>query len=165
MAERTILLDGHSKTYAMTGWRLGYGVMPLDLAQQVTRLQTNAVSCTASFIQRAGMAALTGPQDSVGVMVAEFKKRRDLIVEGLNSIKGITCRRPKGAFYVFPNITGTGKDSRFMDDYLLNEAGVAALSGTSFGAYGEGYLRFSYANSAANIEKALERIAKAVAAL
>lgn len=165
MADLGILLDGHSKTYAMTGWRLGYGVMPLDLAQHVTRLQTNAVSCTASFIQRAGMAALTAPQDSVQVMVDEFKRRRDLIVGGLNQIKGISCRVPKGAFYVFPNITGTGKDARFMADYLLDQAGVAVLAGTSFGAHGEGFLRLSYANSIANLEKALERIAEAVARL
>jgi aspartate/methionine/tyrosine aminotransferase len=162
MPERTILLDGHSKSYAMTGWRLGYGVMPLDLAQQVTRLQTNAVSCTASFIQRAGMAALTGSQAPVTAMVAEFRARRDLIVNGLNQIRGFSCRLPKGAFYVFPNITGTGKDSRFIEDFLLNEAGVAVLSGTSFGRYGEGYLRLSYANSRANIEKALHNIEQAV---
>jgi aspartate/methionine/tyrosine aminotransferase len=165
MPERTILLDGHSKTYAMTGWRLGYGVMPVDLAQHVTRLQTNAVSCTASFIQRAGLAALTARQDSVKIMVDEFQRRRDLIVNGLNQIKGFRCRIPKGAFYVFPNITGTGKDARFMENYLLTEAGVAVLAGTSFGAYGEGYLRLSYANSRANIEKALDRIAQAVARL
>jgi aspartate aminotransferase len=162
MPERTILLDGHSKSYAMTGWRLGYGVMPLDLAQQVTRLQTNAVSCAASFIQRAGLVALTGSQEPVTAMVREFKERRDLIVKGLNQIKGFSCRLPKGAFYVFPNITGTGKDSRFIADYLLNEAGVAVLAGTSFGAHGEGYLRLSYANSRANIEKALNNIDKAI---
>ena len=165
MAEHSIILDGHSKTYAMTGWRLGWGVMPLDLAKQVATLQTNAVSCTASFIQRAGLAALTGPQDSVTIMVNEFKRRRDLVVKGLNSIKGISCREPKGAFYVFPNITQTGKDSRFMADYLLNDAGVAVLSGTAFGEYGEGFLRLSYANSYANLEKALDRIAGAVAKL
>jgi aspartate/methionine/tyrosine aminotransferase len=165
MAEHSIILDGHSKTYAMTGWRLGWGVMPLDLAKQVATLQTNAVSCTASFIQRAGMAALTGPQDSVKIMVDEFQRRRDLVVKGLNSIKGISCREPKGAFYAFPNITQTGKDSRFMADYLLNNAGVAVLSGTAFGDYGEGFLRLSYANSYANLEKALDRIASAVAKL
>jgi len=165
MPERTILLDGHSKTYAMTGWRLGYGIMPLDLAKQVATLQTNAVSCTSTFTQRAGMAALTGPQDSVKIMVNEFKRRRDLIVKGLNSIKGIRCREPKGAFYVFPNITGTGKDSRFMADYLLNEGGVAVLAGTAFGEYGEGFMRLSYANSYANLEKALDRIATAIARL
>ena len=165
MPERTILLDGHSKTYAMTGWRLGYGIMPLDLAKQVATLQTNAVSCTSTFTQRAGMAALTGPQDSVKIMVNEFKRRRDLIVKGLNSIKGVRCREPKGAFYVFPNITGTGKDSRFMADYLLNEGGVAVLAGTAFGEYGEGFLRLSYANSYANLEKALDRIATAIAKL
>lgn len=162
MADLAIILDGHSKSYAMTGWRLGYGIMPADFAKVVATLQTNAVSCTASFIQRAGMAALTGTHEPVTVMVNEFKRRRDLIVSGLNSIKGIRCREPKGAFYVFPNIAGTGKDARFMADYLLNEAGVAVLSGTAFGAYGEGFLRLSYANSFANIEKALDRIAAAV---
>ncbi len=165
MAERTIILDGHSKTYAMTGWRLGYGIMPEDLAAHVSRLQTNAVSCTASFTQRAGIEALTGPQDAVIRMVAEFRRRRDLIVSGLNKIKGIRCRLPKGAFYVFPNITGTGRSSSFLADYLLDEAGVAVLSGTAFGAYGEGFLRLSYANSIPNIEKALERIGRALAKL
>jgi len=165
MPERTILLDGHSKSYAMTGWRLGYGVMPVELAGHIATLQTNAVSCTATFIQRAGIAALTGPQEPVRMMVDEFKRRRDLIVNGLNRIKGFRCRMPKGAFYVFPNITDTGKDARFMADYLLNEAGVAVLSGTAFGSYGEGFLRLSYANSYVNIEKALDRIAQAVARL
>jgi aspartate aminotransferase len=165
MPERTILLDGHSKTYAMTGWRLGYGVMPVELAKQVTILQTNAVSCAASFVQRAGMVALSGPQDAVTQMVQEFRARRDLLVDGLNLIKGVSCRLPKGAFYAFPSIKATGKDSQFIADYLLNEAGVAVLSGTSFGAYGEGYLRFSYANSRANLEKALDWIAKAMAKL
>jgi len=165
MKERTIILDGFSKTYAMTGWRLGYGVMPEFLADQVTRLQTNSNSCTASFTQRAGVAALTGPQEASAAMVREFKKRRGIIVAGLNAIKGITCRLPKGAFYVFPNIKGTGKSSREFADRLLSEGGVAALSGTAFGAYGEGYIRLSYANSIPNIQKALQRIEQFVARL
>ncbi|MBI4547990.1 MAG: pyridoxal phosphate-dependent aminotransferase [Ignavibacteriae bacterium] len=164
MQERTIILDGFSKTYAMTGWRLGFGVMPEELAKLVTQLQINSTSCTASFSQIAGIEALTGPQDDVLRMVQEFKRRRDTIVEGLNSISGIRCHKPHGAFYVFPNITGTGKSSRELADYLLNEAGVACLSGTAFGRFGEGYLRFSYANSIPNIERALKRIAKALAA-
>jgi len=165
MKERTIILDGFSKTYAMTGWRIGYGVMPEVLAAQVTRLQTNSNSCTASFTQRAGVAALTGPQEASAAMVREFQKRRDVIVAGLNAIKGITCRLPKGAFYVFPNIRGTGKSSREFADRLLSEGGVAALSGTAFGEYGEGYIRLSYANSIPNIQKALQRIEQFVARL
>jgi len=165
MKERTIILDGFSKTYAMTGWRIGYGVMPEVLAAQVTRLQTNSNSCTASFTQRAGVAALTGPQEASAAMVREFKKRRDVIVDGLNAIKGITCRLPKGAFYVFPNIKGTGKSSREFADRLLSEGGVAALSGTAFGEYGEGYIRLSYANSIPNIQKALQCIEQFVARL
>ena len=160
MQERTVILDGFSKTYAMTGWRMGWGVMPEHVAQCVIQLQTNATSCTASFSQIAGIEALTGPQDEVERMVAEFKKRRDIIVDGLNAIPGITCHRPLGAFYVFPNITGTGRSSRELADIMLNEAGVACLSGTAFGKFGEGYLRFSYANSIPNINKALERIEK-----
>jgi len=156
--DRAILLEGHSKTYAMTGWRLGYGVMPKELADHIARLQTNSTSCTASFIQMAGIEALTGPQDESMKMVAEFKARRDLIVDGLNEIPGFKCLRPKGAFYVFPNIKGTGKSSKELENLLLEKAGVAGLSGTSFGEYGEGYLRFSYANSQENIKKALERI-------
>jgi aspartate/methionine/tyrosine aminotransferase len=159
MLDRTILLDGHSKTYAMTGWRLGYGIMNKELAAHVTRLMTNCNSCTNVFVQRAGMKAITGPQDEPKAMVAEFKKRRDVIVEGLNNIPGISCRKPKGAFYVFPNISGTGIKSQALETALLEEAGVAGLSGTSFGRFGEGYLRFSYANSIENINKALERIA------
>jgi len=158
MLERTIILDGHSKTYAMTGWRLGYGVMPADLAEAVAKLQTNCNSCTASFTQIAGAEALTGPQDGAEAMVAEFKVRRDLLVEGLNAIPGIGCKRPRGAFYVFPNVGGLGRKSSEIESLLLDEYGVAALSGTAFGAYGEGYLRFSYANSQAQIRKALERI-------
>ena len=159
MKDRTILLDGFSKTYAMTGWRMGYGVMPVDLATHVARLMTNSNSCTASFSQIAGVEALRGPQESVDKMCAEFKKRRDVMVAGLNKIKGFSCRLPKGAFYVFPNTTKTGWPSKKLADALLDDAGVAALSGTAFGDFGEGYLRFSVANSIENIEKALDRIA------
>lgn len=158
MLERTIILDGYSKTYAMTGWRLGYGVMPKILADQMAKLQTNCNSCTASFSQIAGIEALTGDQSAVDGMVSEFKKRRDLIVAGLNDIKGISCLRPDGAFYVFPNIKNLGRSSSQLESKLLNEAGIAALSGTSFGAFGEGYIRFSYANSIPNIQKALEKL-------
>jgi len=158
MLDRTILLNGFSKTYAMTGWRLGYAVMPPELVEPVVRLITNSVSCTAPFIQYAGIEALTGPQDSVPKMVNEFRKRRDLIVDGLNQIPGISCRRPKGAFYVFPNVRKLGVDCNRFADYLLNEAGVATLPGTHFGKYGEDYLRLSYATSLENIKKGLERI-------
>lgn len=163
MQEKTIILDGFSKTYAMTGWRLGYGVMRADLAAQIAKLQTNSTSCTASFVQIAGIEALRGDQTPVAEMVAEFRRRRDRIVAGLRTIEGFSCRLPKGAFYVFPNIRGTGWTSKALADYLLEEAGVACLSGTAFGQYGEGYLRFSYANSLENIERALERIAHAMA--
>jgi len=156
--DRTILLDGFSKTYAMTGWRIGYGVMRADLATAVSRLQTNSNSCTASFTQMAGVEALTGNQSSVDKMNAEFRRRRDRMVEGLNKIKGFSCRMPHGAFYVFPNITKTGWSSKKLADAILEEAGVACLSGTAFGKYGEGYLRLSVANSIENINKALERI-------
>ena len=156
--DRTILLEGHSKTYAMTGCRLGYGVMPPKLAEAVARLQTNSNSCTASFTQVAGIEALTGSQSKSRKMVREFKARRDLIVDGLNAIPGFTCLKPKGSFYVFPNITGTGMKSKDLEVFLLEKAGVAALSGTSFGKYGEGYLRFSYANSQENLRKALDKI-------
>jgi aspartate aminotransferase len=156
--ERTILLDGFSKTYAMTGWRMGYGVMRPDLAAQITRLVTNATSCTASFTQIAGIEALRGDQSSVDKMSAEFKRRRDVFVAGLNKIKGFSCRVPKGAFYAFPNITKTGWTSKKLADALLEQAGVACLSGTAFGEYGEGYLRFSVANSLENLNKALTRI-------
>jgi aspartate/methionine/tyrosine aminotransferase len=158
MAERTIVLDGFSKTFAMTGWRLGFGIMPKPLAVHITRLMTNCNSCTASFTQRAGMAALTGPQGEMHAMVAEFKARRDVIVAGLNRIPGIHCVMPRGAFYVFPNITGTGMTSKELATGLLEEAGVACLSGTAFGEYGEGFLRFSYANSLENINTALASI-------
>ncbi len=159
MAERTIILDGFSKTYAMTGWRLGYGVMPLELVEPISRLVTNSVSCTASFTQMAAIEALDGPQDDAYGMVAEFKRRRDLIVDGLNAIPGIRCPMPRGAFYVFPNVEGTGLSSAEFADRLLQEAGVACLSGESFGEYGKGHVRFSFANSAENIQKALDRIA------
>ncbi|MBS7621660.1 pyridoxal phosphate-dependent aminotransferase, partial [Candidatus Bathyarchaeota archaeon] len=158
MKEKTIILDGFSKTYAMTGWRLGYGVMRKDLAEKITQLMINSNSCTCAFVQMAGVEALKGPQDSVEKMIAEFRERREVIVSGLNNIKGITCKKPKGAFYVFPNIKGVGKTSKEFSDYLLNEAGVAVLPGTSFGKYGEGYLRISFANSVENIKKALDRI-------
>ncbi len=160
--DRTILLEGHSKTYAMTGWRLGYGIMPVPLAGQIAKLQTNSNSCTASFTQMAGIEALTGPQDESLKMMAEFKARRDLIVDGLNEIPGFTCLRPKGSFYVFPNITGTGMKSKQLEEHLLEKAGVAGLSGTSFGRFGEGYVRFSYANSQENIRKALVKIREAL---
>jgi len=156
--ERTILLDGFSKTYAMTGWRMGYGVMRADLATHITRLMTNSNSCTASFTQIAGVEAIRGDQSSVDHMRTEFQRRRDVFVAGLNRIKGFSCRMPKGAFYVFPNITQTGWRSKKLADALLDEAGVACLSGTSFGDYGEGYLRFSVANSLDNLNKARERI-------
>ena len=158
MQERTVLLDGFSKTYAMTGWRMGYGVMRPDLATQITRLMTNSNSCTASFTQVAGIEALRGDQSSVEHMCAEFKRRRDIFVAGLNKIKGFSCRMPKGAFYVFPNITKTGWKSKPLADALLDQAGVAALSGTAFGDYGEGYLRFSIANSLENLQQALDRV-------
>jgi len=158
MQERTILLDGFSKTYAMTGWRMGYGVMRPDLAAHVTRLMTNSNSCTASFTQVAGIEAITGDQSSVDHMRDEFQRRRDMFVAGLNKIKGFSCRMPKGAFYTFPNITETGWPSKKLADAILQEAGVACLSGTAFGDYGEGYLRFSVANSLENLNKALDRI-------
>jgi aspartate/methionine/tyrosine aminotransferase len=158
MRDLTILLDGFSKSYAMTGWRLGYGVMPKPLAEHVTRLMVNSNSCTASFVQLAGIAALQGDQTPVARMVAEFKRRRDVIVDGLNRLPGVRCARPRGAFYVFPNVTGARRPSAEVADRLLNEAGVAVLSGAAFGQYGEGYLRLSYANSEANLRLALERM-------
>jgi len=158
MAERTIVLDGFSKTYAMTGWRLGFGIMEKQLAVHVARLMTNSNSCTATFVQKAGLVALTGPQDEMRAMTAEFRVRRDLMVEGLNALPGVTCFTPKGAFYVFPNITGTGMKSAELAKLLLEQAGVACLSGTSFGADGEGYLRLSYANSIENLKFALQQI-------
>ena len=161
--DRTILLNGYSKTYAMTGWRLGYGVMPEELAVHITRLMTNSNSCTATFTQWAGIEALRGPQDASYEMVEEFRRRRDVIVPGLNAIEGIRCQNPKGAFYVFPNIEGTGMDEVEFADYLMVEAGVAVLAGTSFGEYGKGFVRMSYANSVENIKKALTNIKAALA--
>ncbi|MGH2574226.1 MAG: pyridoxal phosphate-dependent aminotransferase [Ignavibacteria bacterium] len=158
--ERTIILDGFSKTYAMTGWRAGFGVMNSELAPVITKLMVNSNSCTNAFVQKACIEALNGPQDEVEKMVEEFRRRRDVIVEGLNSIKGFSCQTPDGAFYAFPNITKTGFTSKELADKLLYEAGVATLSGTSFGKFGEGYLRFSYANSVENIKIAIENIKK-----
>jgi aspartate aminotransferase len=158
MRERTILLDGFSKIYAMTGWRLGYGLFPREMVPGITRLMSNSNSCTATFTQMAGVVALTGSQKPSEDMVAEFHKRRDVIVAGLNDIPGLTCATPGGAFYAFPNITGTGLRSREMADLLLSEAGVAVLAGTAFGAFGEGYIRLSYANSIEQIELALTNI-------
>ncbi len=159
MAERTILLDGFSKTYAMTGWRLGFGVFPRPLVEPVTKLVTNSVSCTATFVQRAGIAALSRRPPEVDAMIRAFRERRDAIVAGLNAVPGITCTRPRGAFYAFPNVAGLGLgDSAHVADRFLNEAGVAVLPGTAFGRHGEGYLRLSYANSLPNIRLALERI-------
>lgn len=162
MKEKTILMDGFSKTYAMTGWRLGYAAMRKDLAQKVTQLMVNSNSCTCAFTQMAGVEALRGPQDEPKKMVEEFGRRRDVIVSGLNKINGMTCKNPFGAFYVFPNVKGFTMDCRKLSDFLLNKAGVAVLSGTSFGNYGEGYLRLSFANSVENIEKALGRISEAL---
>src|SRR2546426_3083063 len=158
MKDLVIILDGFSKSYAMTGWRLGYGVMPEGLAEHVTRLMVNSNSCTASFTQWAGIAALQGDQTPVAEMVAEFKRRRDIIVGGLNRLPGVSCRSPRGAFYVFPNVKALKRPSVEVAEALLKEAGVAALGGTAFGQYGEGYLRLSYANSEANLRKALERM-------
>jgi aspartate aminotransferase len=160
MLEKTLILDGFSKTYSMTGWRLGYGVMPAWLADAVVKLMVNSNSCTASFTQRAGREALEGPQDAVDAMVAEFQRRRDAIVKALNTLPGFRCPVPAGAFYVFPNVEGTGMDSKDLADYLLYEGGVACLDGKCFGAEGDGYLRFSYANSLENILEAVERIRK-----
>ncbi len=161
MLEKTIILDGFSKTYAMTGWRMGYGVMPTWLVEAVTKLMVNSNSCTASFTQRAGLAAITGPQDAVTHMVAEFRRRRDAICAGLSAIPGFHCPVPGGAFYAFANIKGTGMDSKVLADYLLTDAGVSCLDGGAFGEYGKGYIRFSYANSMANLMEAVTRIQKA----
>jgi len=163
MQERTIILDGFSKTYAMTGWRAGYGVMNTEIAGWVTKLMVNSNSCTAAFTQMAGMAAIKGDQTESAKMVAEFRRRRDVIVAGLNKIPGFSCVMPHGAFYVFPNVKGLGMSTKEIADKLLYEAGVATLSGTAFGKYGEGYLRFSYATSMENIHKALARIRDVVA--
>ncbi|MGQ0669248.1 MAG: pyridoxal phosphate-dependent aminotransferase [Actinomycetota bacterium] len=162
MPERTVLLDGWSKTFAMTGWRLGFGVFPEALVEPVTRLVINSVSCTSAFSQHAAIAALTGPWEPVERMVAEFRRRRDVIVNGLNSIDGISCISPDGAFYVFPSIAGVGRPSKEIETHLLENAGVACLSGTAFGRHGEGYLRFSYANSVENIQRALDAVEEAL---
>ena len=158
MKEKTILLDGFSKTYAMTGWRMGYAAMRKDLAQRIAQLMINSNSCTCAFTQMAGVEALRGPQTESRRMVEEFKKRRDVIVSGLKKIKGITCRKPHGAFYVFPNVKSFKMESKKLADHILQKGGVAVLSGTAFGAYGEGYLRLSFANSVENIEKAMKKM-------
>ena len=160
MLDKTIILDGFSKTYSMTGWRIGYGVMPVWLGEAVTKLMVNSNSCTASFTQRAALAALEGPQECVRDMVGKLRSRRDAIVKGLNEIPGFNCTRPAGAFYVFPNVTETGVSSKDLADLLLNEAGVACLSGEGFGQHSDGHVRFSYANSLPNILEAIERIRK-----
>ncbi|MBT3336723.1 MAG: pyridoxal phosphate-dependent aminotransferase [Anaerolineae bacterium] len=160
MAERTVIMDGFSKTYAMTGWRLGYGIMPEELARRVGLLLTHSVGSTAEFTQFAGIEALNGDQAQVTAVIAEYERRRNVIVDGLNSLPGITCQKPQGAFYVFPNIKATGKTSDEFANWVLEEAGIALLPGTSFGEFGEGYLRLSYANSIENIEKAIEKIAR-----
>ncbi|MEE9270708.1 MAG: pyridoxal phosphate-dependent aminotransferase [Candidatus Krumholzibacteria bacterium] len=162
-SDRTILLDGHSKTYAMTGWRLGYGIMPKDLAVQVARLAGNSTSCTCTFTQLAGIEALRGPQDAVKEMVAEFRARRDLVVDGLNQIPGFRCHKPAGAFYVFPNIEGTRMTSKELARVLMEKAGVAVLAGNTFGSFGEGFIRISYANSRDNLRKAVEQMGAALA--
>ena len=162
LRSRLIVLDGFSKTYAMTGWRLGYGVMPAELAPHVARLQTNATSCTASATQIAGVEALRGPQDDVETMCRAFDERRKVIVEGLNDLPGVSCRTPKGAFYAFPNVKELGRKSKELETLFLEDAGVASLTGTSFGEYGEGYLRFSYANSVENIQEGLRRIRECI---
>ena len=158
MVDRTIILDGFSKSYAMTGWRLGYGVFPEFMLDAVTKLMTNSVSCTSVAVQMAGIAALQGPQDSVAEMMDEFRIRRDLVVDGLNNLPGVSCRNPGGAFYAFPNISGTGLDSRTFADRAMDDAGVALLSGTAFGEYGNGYIRISFANSQDNLRLAIDRL-------
>jgi len=165
MAGRTIICDGFSKTYAMTGWRLGFGIMPEPLAERVDLLLTHSVGCTASFTQIAGLEAIGGPQDHVEAVAAEYRRRRDALVAGLNALPGVRCRTPQGAFYAFPNVSALGRTSDWLADYLLDEAGVAVLPGASFGRNGEGYLRLCFANSMANIEAALERISQALAKL
>jgi aspartate aminotransferase len=165
MVERAILCDGFSKTYAMTGWRLGYAIMPEALAERVELLLTHSLGCTASFTQVAGLEAIHGPQEQVEAVVSEYKRRRDALVDGLNAIPGVRCCRPQGAFYAFPNISALGKTSGWLAEYLLEEAGVAVLSGASFGQNGEGYLRICFANSLENIHVALERFANALGRL
>lgn len=165
MKERTIILDGFSKTYAMTGWRLGYSVSNKELAKNFVKLATNSFSCVTTFVQMAGIEALKGPQDAVEEMRKKYEERRNLIIKGLNETPGFRVKMPKGAFYAFPNIEGTGKSSKELSDYLLNEAGVATLPGTSFGKYGEGFIRFSYATSLENIEEGLKRVKEAMSKL
>ncbi len=165
MAERTIIADGFSKTYAMTGWRLGFGIMPRWLAAKIDLLLTHSVGCTATFTQFAGLEAVLGPQERVEAVIAEFRRRRDLIVEGLNKIPGVRCPTPRGAFYAFPNVQAFGRSSAELADYLLDEAGVAVLPGTAFGRNGEGYLRLTYANSLGNIQRALDSMSAALARL
>ncbi len=160
MWERTVVLDGLSKSYTMTGWRLGYGIFPEPLVEPVTRLVTNSVSCTAAFGQIAAVTALQSSQESVREMVSEFSERRDLLVAGLNALPGVSCPMPKGAFYTFPNITGTGMTSSEFERGALQDAGVSLLAGTSFGEYGEGYVRISFANSQENIREALNRLGR-----
>jgi len=162
MKERTIIVDGFSKTYAMTGWRLGFGIMPSDLAARLDLLFTHSIGSTAQFTQFAGVEAVNGPQDMVDVMVAEYQRRRDIIVDGLNAIPGFSCQKPQGAFYAFPNVKKTGMNSNDLANLILDKAGVALLPGSSFGDYGDGYLRLSYANSVENIQKGLEQIHKVV---
>jgi len=165
MAERTVICDGFSKTYAMTGWRLGFGIMPEALAERVSLLLTHSIGCTATFTQYAGLEALTGSQEQVEAVVAEYEKRRDVLVAGLNAIPGVRCHTPQGAFYVFPNVSSFGRASTWLANYLLEEAGVAVLPGTAFGDAGEGYLRLCFANSMENIRIALGRISTALARL
>lgn len=162
MKKNTIILDGFSKFHSMTGWRLGYGVMPFELARHITKLMVNSNSCAAAFTQMAGVEAIQGPQNEQKARVEKFRKRRDIIVEGLNKIKGFSCRTPKGAFYAFPNIKNFEMPSQELANYILEKAGVACLPGSCFGEFGEGYLRFAYANSVENIERALDRIQDAV---
>jgi aspartate aminotransferase len=165
MKDKTVIIDGFSKTYAMTGWRLGYGAMRKDLAEKISQLMINSNSCTCAFSQMAGVEALRGPQEEAEKMVEQFRRRREVIVSGLNKIDGITCKKPQATFYVFPNVKGLKIDSRKLPDFLLHNAGVAALSGTSFGEYGKGYMRLSFANSIPNIEKALKRMEEALKTL
>jgi len=165
MADRTVICDGFSKTYALTGWRLGFGIMPEALAERVELLLTHSIGCTATFTQYAGLAAINGPQEKVDAMVAEYKRRRDRFVAALNTIPGLSCRLPQGAFYAFPNVTAYGRTSHWLADYLLEEAGVAVLPGTDFGLGGEGYLRLSFANSMEDLETALDRMTEALGKL
>ena len=165
MLERTIIVDGFSKTYAMTGWRLGFGIMPTALAERVNLLLTHSVGCTAHFTQYAGLEAITGPQEWVDEMVAAYQQRRDALIAGLNAIPGLTCRKPLGAFYAFPNIQAFGRSSNEMANLILEKANVALLPGTSFGQYGEGYLRIVFANSLENIQRAVDRIGETLAGL